>query len=152
MTLHTQFCACLHFQFADTTNNSTSSENSQRIASTAATDDPVLPNVNQDEQNNNIPDAVNANLYPKVAVSALIQTSKSASVASVASEDDKELSSVLSVRNATSPASYSLVLTALEPVSAVSGIAKKSVTDDSATTASESADKTCEVCNCVWMQ
>lgn len=121
---------------------------------TAATSNDLdFPDVNLNiEQNNNTPDAVNANLYPKIATNVSSQTNKAASVASVTSEEDKDLSPVPGIRKATSPALFHLALAAPEPATAVSGIAIKSMTDEMATPRNESAEKTAEVSSCEWMQ
>jgi hypothetical protein len=140
------------FQFADTRNNTTSSENSQHVgmATDVTGDDLGLPGV---EQNNNTPDAVNANLCPKVATNTLSQTSKSASIVAVTSEGDKDLSSVPGILNATSQTHFTATLTPSGQALAINGTSNKTVTyamDDTSFSAGESADKVSEVCNCVW--
>lgn len=113
------------FQFADNNNSTSLNDISRRTEATPMNNDEIEPN-------NNHPEAVNANLYPKLLVSAAQQATTvklQPTLAVIAASDgESDLSSVTRILNVASPASLGMLFTPTVPTVSTAAIAAGSST------------------------
>jgi len=134
-------------QFADTNNNSSRETPQKPTVSVEKMCNDNLDKNLEIEQNNNVPGAINANLYSKVDVNLRQQTSQATSMATIESQKDTNLSSMNCILDVTGQRQLS-GLTQSEVLDAATNENRSKVlvpsTEPVATTGEE--PKTNEVC------